>query len=130
MKKNNKTKYNSPFVRIFTNNSRRKKGLLEPPVLPTVSQNEKTNSEKEFYSEEDWYEGGLAKITGSLLGFLFVLMGILCSTSPQSKFVHPTLGEIKPSLTSDIISTVFLVIIGFSLLWVFFFRHFFKNKNS
>jgi len=128
--KNNNRKCSSPLVRMFTSNSRRKRSLLEPPVLPMVSQDETTNSEIDFYMEEDWYEGRTAKIAGSLLGILFILLGILCSLSPQSTIEHPTLGTIEPSLTSSIISTVFLVLIGFFLLWFFLFQHLIKRNKD
>ena len=59
--KNNNRKCSSPLVRMFTSNSRRKRSLLEPPVLPMVSQDETTNSEIDFYMEEDWYEKRTAK---------------------------------------------------------------------
>ena len=117
------------FVQMFTSNFRRKRGNAEPPILPMVSDDEQTDSQKEFYSEENMFEGKMAKVGGTLLGFLLFFLGLLNIFSPKSSLIHSKFGnEVEVSQTGNLLSGIFIIVIGFVLLWFFFLRHLLRKK--
>jgi hypothetical protein len=126
----NKEQYSSPWVRMWTGNYRRKRGLGEPPILPMSYQENKTNAQEDFYSEEDLFSGLLARISDTILGLGLIIIGGITLLIPQRNKVYERCGDIFTiSRENDVMAGVFCIILGLICLWITIFKYIKINKN-
>ena len=115
---------------MFTSNFRRKRENTEPPVLPMVSDEEQTENQDELYTDENIFEGKIAKFSGTLFGALLIFLGFLNIFSTKSSVVHSNFGyEVEVSKTDNLFTGIFIILLGIVFLWFFFLRHLLKKKD-
>jgi hypothetical protein len=123
--KNNK-QYSSPLVRMFQHNCRRKRGHLEPPVLPMVSEDEPSDDNDEFYEYGDTaelFDSSMSRISGIILSFIFIIFGICEIISPYKKVIPLSMRRIEVSTVESVISGLVVTLLGVALMWFCWLRH-------
>ena len=89
----------------------------------------KKRNNKKIYSDENIFEGKMAKFGGGLFGSLLIFFGFLNIFSPKSGVVHSKFGyEVEVSQADSLFSGIFIIFLGVGLLWFFFLRHLLKKK--
>ncbi len=123
--KNNK-QYSSPLVRMFQHNCRRKRGHLEPPVLPMVSEEDPADDKEELYEYGDTaglFDSSVSRISGTILSFIFIIFGICEIISPYKKVISSSMRRIEVSAGESVISGLVVTLLGVALMWFCWLRH-------
>ncbi len=115
-KKHAKTKYESPFARVFTSNSK-KRDYWQPPILLIAHRDEPHNLEKDYYAEESLGASIVSRIAGVILSLFLMIGGVSTAFRPYALSRDMTGKEAPYSAGMDVASGLFCLILGAVIFW-------------
>jgi len=121
MSKTSKTRYESPFVRMFTANYRHR-SYWQPPIFPASYREHTHDAAKDHYHDEWFFRTWMSKIAGGILGLVLISGGIQIMLHPYMNAEHSHAQLITVSPVFDVISGLFCVGLGVFLLKLGFLR--------
>ncbi|MDF3129209.1 hypothetical protein P0Y35_08385 [Kiritimatiellaeota bacterium B1221] len=121
------TRYESPFARVFTSNSK-KRDYWQPPILPAISREESHYLESDYYEEEAFGASVVNRIAGILLGLFLMIGGVSTAIHPKELSREVRGQKVYFSAEFDVVSGLFCLTLGAFILWLSL-RHLRKRRQ-